>query len=223
MHRIRIVLIMLGVLSLGVATVAFAGQDRGDRGSRHGDRDDWRGDRGNWRDDDDGKWWGKRGWRGKFAKATITNAEGDRVGSLWLREDRRDDEVWVMGQVRDLPPGFHGFHIHTTGVCTAPDFTSAGGHFNPTNATHPNHAGDMSTLLVNADGSGTVALVTDRFSIRDLRDDDGSAVIVHELPDNHANIPTRYRSPDSPAAGGPDAATLMTGDAGSRLACGVIR
>jgi Cu-Zn family superoxide dismutase len=212
MHRIRTVLIMLGVLTLGVATVAFAGPDRDDG-------DSWRGDRG-----DRGKWWGgdHGKWRGRFAKATLINAQGARVGEVWMREERRGDETWVVGQVRNLPPGFHGFHVHTTGVCEPP-FTSAGGHFNPTGASHPNHAGDMSTLLVNADGSGTVGLVTDRFEISDLRDADGSAVIVHELADNHANIPTRYRSPDSPPAGGPDAATLMTGDAGGRIACGVVR
>jgi Cu-Zn family superoxide dismutase len=119
--------------------------------------------------------------------------------------------------VRDLPAGFHGFHIHTTGTCTPPDFTSAGGHFNPTGAMHPDHAGDMSTLLVNADGTGTVALDTDRFSVSDLRDADGSAVMVHALPDNYANIPTRY-SPQPP-----DATTTSTGDAGGRIACGVVR
>jgi Cu-Zn family superoxide dismutase len=215
MHRIRIVLVMLGVLSLGVATVAFAGPDR-DGGSRHGDRDEWRGDRGDWRGDH-GKW-----RKGRFAKATLIDAQGAKVGEAWLREERRGDEVWVAGNVRNLPPGFHGFHIHTVGQCVPP-FTSAGGHFNPTGATHGNHAGDMSTLLVNEDGTGTVALATDRFSISDLRDADGSAVMVHALPDNYANVPTRYRSPGSPAAGGPDADTLATGDAGGRIACGVVR
>jgi superoxide dismutase, Cu-Zn family len=208
MHRIRIVLIMLGVLTLGVATVAFAGSDRGDRGARDGDRG-WHGDRGKWRGDDDWR-------RGRFAKATIINAQGAKVGEAWLREERRGDEVWVAGNVRNLPPGFHGFHIHTVGECVPP-FTSAGGHFNPGGGMHPNHAGDMSTLLVNADGTGTVALATDRFSIRDLRDADGSAVMVHALPDNYANIPTDRYDPD------PDMTTTTTGDAGGRIACGVIR
>jgi superoxide dismutase, Cu-Zn family len=209
MHRIRIVLVMLGVLSLGVATVAFAGPDR-DGGSRHGDRDEWRGDRGDWRGDH-GKW-----RKGRFAKATLIDAQGAKVGEAWLREERRGDEVWVAGNVRNLPPGFHGFHIHTVGQCVPP-FTSAGGHYNPGGGMHPNHAGDMSTLLVNADGTGTVALATDRFSISDLRDADGSAVMVHALPDNYANIPTDRYDPD------PDTMTTSTGDAGGRIACGVVR
>jgi superoxide dismutase, Cu-Zn family len=60
-----------------------------------------------------------------------------------------------------------------------------------------------------------LATATDRFSIADLRDADGSAVMVHSGADNFANIPARY--------GGPDQETLSTGDAGSRLACGVVR
>jgi superoxide dismutase, Cu-Zn family len=194
MHRIRTILVMLGVLTLGVATVAFAGTGGDDGSSRHGDRDK----------------------RDRFAKATIINAQGAKVGEAWLREERRGDDVWVMGNVRNLPPGFHGFHIHTVGQCVPP-FTSAGGHYNPGGGMHPNHAGDMSTLLVNADGTGTVALATDRFSISDLRDADGSAVMVHALPDNYANIPTDRYDPD------PDAMTTSTGDAGGRIACGVIR
>ena len=116
---------------------------------------------------------------------------------------------------RDLPAGFHGFHIHTTGRCDAPLFTTAGGHFNATGATHGSHAGDLPSLLVTGDGEAFLATATDRFSIADLRDADGSAVMVHSGPDNFANIPARY--------GGPDQETLNTGDSGSRLACGVVR
>ena len=64
---------------------------------------------------------------------------------------------------------------------------------------------------------GELTTVTDRFGVADLlADDDGSAVMVHSGPDNYANIPERY------APEGPDADTLGTGDAGSRLACGVV-
>jgi Cu-Zn family superoxide dismutase len=122
--------------------------------------------------------------------------------------------VWVFARVEDLPAGFHGFHIHAVGMCQPP-FTSAGGHFNPAGTTHRDCAGDLPVLLVNEDGSGALAAVTDRFSVSDLRDADGSAVIVHELADNYANIPARYR--------GPDADTLATGDSGGRIACGVVR
>lgn len=146
------------------------------------------------------------------ARAELRNAKGERVGNLTLTQD--GDGVRVSVEGSNLPPGFHGFHIHAVGKCEPP-FTSAGGHFNPTGQNHPNHAGDLPNLLVNGDGSAFAALKTARFKIADLFDADGSALIIHADPDNHANIAARYR-PD------PDAATLATGDAGGRIACGVI-
>jgi Cu-Zn family superoxide dismutase len=153
-------------------------------------------------DDDDG------------ARATIRDAAGARVGTATLSEDRGGVEV--RATVRGLTPGFHGFHIHSVGECVAP-FTSAGGHFNLPGAGHPSHSGDMPVLLVNEDGKGEARFETDRFRISDLFDADGSAIIIHALADNYANIPTRY------SASGPDATTLATGDAGGRVACGLIR
>jgi len=134
--------------------------------------------------------------------------------------------VNVRAVVSGLTPGFHGFHIHATGTCdpsipagqTSP-FTSAGGHFNPTGATHGSHAGDQPVLLVNADGTATARFATDRFGVESLFDADGSAFIVHAAPDNYANIASRYSAAGVP---GPDAATLTTGDAGARVFCGVI-
>jgi Cu-Zn family superoxide dismutase len=200
MHRFRNSLILVVVLTLGAATVAFAGS---------GDRDDRKRDRGHkhrsWHPDRDGK---------RLAVARLHTTAGDRVGKVWLRERRRDGSVLVFARVRDMPPGFHGFHLHTTGECVPP-FTSAGGHLNPTGSDHGDHAGDLPSLLVNADGRGILATATDRFSLSDLRDPDGSAVIVHSGRDNFANIPARY--------GGPDQETRATGDAGARLACGVVR
>jgi superoxide dismutase, Cu-Zn family len=191
MQRFRTALVLVAVLSLGAATVAFAG-GRGD--GRHDHR-------------------GKS--HGRLATAKLMNADGDRVGRVWLEGSRRGGTVTVFAKVRDMPPGFHGFHIHTVGACEPPSFTSAGGHLNPDGAPHGDHAGDLPVLLVNEDGTGMLAATTDRFSLDDLRDADGSAVMVHELADNYANIPARY--------GGPDAETLATGDAGSRLACGEVR
>ncbi len=127
-----------------------------------------------------------------------------------------DDAAVVLANLRGLPPGFHGFHLHTTGRCDRPSFTSAGGHFNPTGANHPEHAGDMPVLHVNADGTATAAFLTDRFGVEQLFDADGSAIIVHAAPDNYANIPPERYDPD------PDEATLSTGDAGGRIACGVV-
>lgn len=192
MRRIAISLVVLAALALGAATVASAG---GGRAERPGG-------------DDHGK-------RGRYASATLLNTAGERVGRVWLHERRGHGVVDVVARVRDLPPGFHGLHIHTTGRCDAPGFTSAGGHFNPAGASHGAHAGDLPSLLVNADGRGRLATATDRFTIADLRDADGSAVIVHSGPDNFANIPPRY--------GTPDQETLNTGDSGSRIACGIVR
>lgn len=69
-------------------------------------------------------------------------------------------------------------------------------------------------LYVNSDGTGELTVLTDRFTLDELMDEDGSAVLVHENPDNFANIPERY--------GGPDAETLKAGDSGARIACGVV-
>src|SRR5690242_11798812 len=148
------------------------------------------------------------------ARAKLRTAARAIVGDVKCDQERNGVEVQV--KVHGLAPGFHGFHIHTTGSCIAPDFTSAGGHFNPAGHNHPGHAGDMPVLLVNADGSGEANFTIASFQIAQLFDADGSAVIVHAGPDNYANIPTRY------AAAGPDATTLATGDSGARTVCGVI-
>jgi superoxide dismutase, Cu-Zn family len=152
----------------------------------------------------------------RTAATTLHDATGERVGVAFFRE--RHGEVAVTAAVWGLAPGFHGFHVHAVGECVPP-FMSAGGHFNPSGAHHPDHAGDMPSLLVNADGTGELHFATDRFSLDNLFDADGSALIVHAGRDNYANIPDRYTSGGVP---GPDDATLATGDAGDRAACGVI-
>jgi superoxide dismutase, Cu-Zn family len=205
--RLRSIVVLLAVVTLGAGTLAFA-QDGGD--------DDDRAHRGGWKDDDD------RGRSGRFATATLRDAAGERIGTVFFKQRGRDGTVLVFGRARDLPAGFHGFHVHTTGLCDAPGFTTAGGHYNPEGSTHRDHAGDMPSLLINSDGEGYIGFATDRFTISELVADDGSAVIVHAAADNFANIPDRYRSPASPPQGGPDPETLATGDAGSRLACGVV-
>ena len=198
MPRIRTTLAVLAMLALGGTTVALAEPGRGGAGDHR---------------DSSGK--GHHGKRDRSAFATLRNAAGEKVGRVLMRERRRGGVVLVVARVHDLAPGFHGFHIHTTGHCDAPAFTTAGGHLNPAGATHNAHAGDLPSLLVKADGTAKLAAATDRFSIADLRDADGSAVMVHSGPDNFANIPPRY--------GTPDQETLNTGDSGSRVACGVVR
>lgn len=152
---------------------------------------------------------------GPEARATIVDASGTAVGNVTFTTGA-NGKVEVRVKVEGLAPGFHGFHVHTIGTCTAPDFTSAGGHFNPAGASHPGHAADMPVVLVNTDGNGWARFRTDRYDIADLFDEDGSAVMVHANPDNYANIPVDRYDPD------PDSTTLATGDAGSRIGCGVI-
>ena len=149
-----------------------------------------------------------------------------------------DGKTSVRIVASGLTPGFHGYHVHTAGVCDpaavdaagAPSpFFTAGGHFNAdTTKTHGAHTGDMPPLLVTEDGTGRLSFRTDRFLPRDLLDEDGSAVILHAGPDNLANIPgttssgaDRYHSHVDMVLGA-DTATKATGDAGSRFACGVV-
>jgi len=118
------------------------------------------------------------------------------------------DSVKVVADISGLTPGKHGFHIHEFGDCSAPDATSAGGHFNPSKHQHgapsdtERHAGDLGNI--EADASGKVHLeITDK--VMKLSGDDsivGHAVIVHEKAD--------------------DLKTQPTGNAGGRVACGVI-
>lgn len=147
------------------------------------------------------------------AEAKIYDRSGNEIGKLTL-DSQENGNVVVQVRVHDLPPGFHGFHVHAVGECTPP-FTTAGSHFDMDKHTHGNHSGDLPVLQVNADGTGKATVNTARFAIADLFDADGSAIIIHANPDNYANIPTRY-------VAAPDAATLATGDAGDRIACGVL-
>ncbi|WNG88274.1 superoxide dismutase family protein [Mycobacterium sp. ITM-2016-00317] len=130
-----------------------------------------------------------------------------------------------------LEPGFHGMHIHSVGKCEAnsvaptggapANFNSAGGHFQA--AGHSGHpaSGDLSSLQVREDGSAMLVTTTDAFTAEQLLEGEGTAIIIHEKADNFANIPPeRYQqiNGDPP----PDQTTLATGDAGARVACGVI-
>jgi Cu-Zn family superoxide dismutase len=146
-----------------------------------------------------------------------------QVGKVRLTE-QGDGNVAVNVSVRDLEPGFHGFHVHAVGKCTiedtpTPPFTTAGGHFGTSAQTHGDHAGDFPILLVRSDGTANVNFSTDRFTLEALFDGDGSAIIIHAGRDNYANIPPRYLAAGVSV---PDKATLDTGDSGIRVACGVV-
>ncbi|KKW63790.1 superoxide dismutase family protein [Mycolicibacterium elephantis] len=130
-----------------------------------------------------------------------------------------------------LTPGFHGMHIHSVGKCEANsvaptggapgNFNSAGGHFQvPGHTGHP-ASGDLTSLQVREDGSALLVTTTDAFTAEDLLEGEKTAIIIHANADNFANIPPeRYQQVNGNPP--PDETTLATGDAGNRVACGVI-
>jgi superoxide dismutase, Cu-Zn family len=145
-----------------------------------------------------------------MAKAELHNSQGQLVGIATLTEGVNG--VTVVAHIQNLPPGYHGFHIHQTGKCQAPDFKSAGEHFNPQGTEHgladPKgpHAGDLPNLLVAPDGVGMIVtqapMVTLKEGKNSLFHSEGTALVVHSEPD--------------------DLVTNPSGESGSRLACGVI-
>lgn len=147
---------------------------------------------------------------GATAEARLMDADGQQVGTVTLTEAGTGVQLAV--QVEGLPAGTHGIHIHETGTCTPPDFTSAGGHFNPTQQQHglenPQgpHAGDLQNLEVGQDGSGSATLLNERVSLdagqNSLLDADGSAIVVHATADDQVTDPS--------------------GNSGARIACGTV-
>src|SRR5687768_12815620 len=164
--------------------------------------------------------------------ATITNAAGDEIGTVSISpvtaEMARELDVpvdslesatafWI--QIQGLTPGFHGFHIHSVGACDPSGeraFASAGGHLQADGQSHGQHMGDLPSLLATESGVAILVFATDRFTVDELLDEDGSAVIIHAGADNYGNIPADRYDPDA------DEMTTTTGDAGAREACGVI-
>lgn len=141
--------------------------------------------------------------------AVVRDAAGTELGTLTLAD--ASGGIAISGTLRGVPPGTHGFHLHTTGQCE-PTFDAAGGHWNPTNAEHGSevpqgpHYGDLMNVTVGADSMLTVQATTPGGSLRGehaLLDADGAAVMMHANADD-------YRSQPS-------------GDAGGRVACGVVR
>jgi Cu-Zn family superoxide dismutase len=114
----------------------------------------------------------------------------------------------VTGRITGLAAGTHGFHIHEFGDCSAADFSSAGGHYNPTGHQHAGpaeprrHIGDMGNIEAGADGVATVDYTDARLRFEGAHGILGRGVVVHANPD--------------------DFKTQPTGNAGGRVACGVI-
>ncbi len=144
------------------------------------------------------------------ATAELRNAQGQPVGNATLSEV--GGGVRVIVEARRLPPGAKGVHIHAVGKCDAPEFTTAGGHFNPANKKHgldnPDgpHAGDLPNITIAADGSGRLESMNERISLgsgsNSILDADGAAIVIHAAADDFKTDPT--------------------GNSGGRVACGVI-
>jgi superoxide dismutase, Cu-Zn family len=146
------------------------------------------------------------------ARAEILNAKGKAIGSATLVDD--SDGVRIVLRLSDLPPGTHAFHIHAAGRCDPPDFSSAGGHFNPAGRRHglknPGgpHLGDLPNIVIGTDGSAHVDIVAHSLTLGSDVDSyslfppAGTALVIHERADDEITDPA--------------------GNAGARIACGVI-
>lgn len=142
------------------------------------------------------------------ARATLRDASGRELGMLMLADTVGG--IALSGRLHGLPPGQHAIHLHMTGLCEPP-FETAGGHWNPMNRQHGlenpagAHFGDMPNITVGPDSAVTVQTLTPGGSIRGpdgLLDADGAAVVVHAQPDDNRTDPS--------------------GNAGERIACGVV-
>ncbi len=143
------------------------------------------------------------------AAAVLRDGSGKEVGTAALANT--PNGVLIKLDLKGLPPGDHAFHVHAVGKCEAPDFKSAGPHFNPDSTKHGlmsgdgPHAGDMPNLHVPEDGALVIEVLDPLVSLdgeRSLLDGDGSALVVHATADDYKTDPA--------------------GNAGDRIACGVV-
>jgi Cu-Zn family superoxide dismutase len=142
--------------------------------------------------------------------ADLFDAQGRSVGTATLVQEA--GQVRVAVSASGLTPGEHGIHVHARGVCTPPDFASALGHFNPAGRRHglsnPEgpHAGDLPNLVAAADGSARYETTSTHLALGSgagQLEADSAAVVIHAVRDDMVSDPA--------------------GNAGARVACGVLR
>lgn len=142
----------------------------------------------------------------------LKNSDGEVVANVSLVESESGGvNISIKGE--NLPPGGHGFHIHENGSCIAPTFESAGAHFNPTGKKHgfenPEgpHAGDLKNINVGENGKLSIEALADMVTLEkgkknSLLKEGGTSLVIHSDPDDYVSQPA--------------------GNAGDRIACGVI-
>ncbi|WP_194722402.1 superoxide dismutase family protein [Noviherbaspirillum malthae] len=146
-----------------------------------------------------------------IAVSQLNPTQGNKTGGA-VSFVQNGDRILVDARVDGLTPGLHGFHVHEKGDCSSPDGMSAGGHFNPGSKPHggpdhsDRHAGDFGNLEADANGNAVLKLSIPASQVSLSRDASnsivGKALIVHADPDDYKTQPT--------------------GNAGKRLACGII-
>ncbi len=143
---------------------------------------------------------------------TLKTATGQDAGTITLKQTK--EGVKVKAALMNLPPGEHGIHVHAKPACDAPDFKSAGPHFNPENKKHGSknpdgpHAGDMPVnLTIGPDGKAKAEFVATGISLlpsapNSIVANGGTSIVIHEKAD--------------------DMMTDPSGNSGARIACGVV-
>lgn len=147
----------------------------------------------------------------KAIVAPLINTEGNTIGEVSLVQE--PEGVTINIEAEELSPGAHGIHIHETGVCTPPDFTSTGAHFNPSGKEHgfdnPKgfHLGDLPNIEVDEQGKVSMKLTTAEVTMKpgmenSIVKEGGVAIVIHEKADDYKTDPA--------------------GDSGDRVACAAI-
>lgn len=141
------------------------------------------------------------------ASCILHPTQGNKVEGV-VTFTKVEDGVKIVAEVSNLTPGSHGFHIHEFGDCSAPDGSSAGGHFNPKKTqhgapdAHERHAGDLGNLVADKQGNAHYERIDKVIELEGTDTIIGRSVVVHASED--------------------DFKTQPTGNAGGRVACGVI-